>query len=128
MIIIVVLAVFGVVGLVLAFSLGGSEKYSREDIDNFAKCLTKSGTIMYGTFWCPHCAKTKKKFGESFRHINYVECDPNGENEQSELCLEKEIDKYDTWVFSDGSRFISEPSFKELSEGSGCPAPEVKNG
>ncbi len=82
---------------------------------------------MYGAFWCPHCARTKKNFGNSFQHINYVECDPRGENEQSELCIEKEIENYDTWEFTDGSRVVGEPSFEVLGEKTGCEVP-VKSG
>lgn len=108
---------------VIALSTKKSEGPTRESIDTLAQCLTEKGTVMYGAFWCPHCAHTKKMFGESFRYIKYVECDPRGENEQSELCIEKGIDKYDTWVFADGSRVISEPSFELLAEKSGCPVP-----
>ncbi len=93
---------------------------SSSEIDNFARCLTEKGAIMYGTFWCPHCAKTKKKFGEAFNFIHYIECDPRGDNEQAELCLSKEIDKYYTWEFSDGTRIISEPTFEQLSQKTGC--------
>ncbi len=95
----------------------------REKIDNFATCLTTNNVTMYGAFWCPHCARTKKRFGESFRYITYVECDPRGEKEQSELCIQKGIDKYDTWEFTDGSRLVSEPTFEQLAEKSGCEAP-----
>lgn len=64
-------------------------------------------------------------FGTSFKHINYVECDPRGDDEQAEFCIEQQIDKYDTWTFADGSRLISEPSLEELSQKSGCPLPEA---
>ena len=64
-------------------------------------------------------------FGSSFRYVTYVECDPRGDNEQSALCISKQIDKYDTWEFADGSRFVSEPTFAILAEKSGCPAPEA---
>jgi len=106
----------------------GKKSYSQDSVDTFAKCLTDKGTVMYGAFWCPHCAKTKRMFGSSFRYIHYVECDPRGDNEQSELCIQKSIDKYDTWEFSDGSRIVSEPTFEQLSEKSGCSAPEANSG
>ncbi|MCH7850268.1 MAG: hypothetical protein IH845_01345 [Nanoarchaeota archaeon] len=115
----VVLILF--VGGFFLFSSG--DNYSRESVDTFANCLTEKGAVMYGAFWCPHCAKTKKNFGSSFKFINYVECDPRGDNEQSELCLSKEIEKYDTWEFTDGSRVIGEPSFEVLSEKTGCRIP-----
>lgn len=113
-----------VIVLILAFALTGGKKYPQSEVDAFAKCLTENEVVMYGAFWCPHCAKTKKNFGSSFQYINYVECDPKGDNEQSELCIERGIDKYDTWEFASGERIISEPSFEELAEKSGCMMPQ----
>ena len=89
-------------------------------------------------FWCPHCAKVKKSFGTSFDYIDYVECDPkcdvaqgeavpafcHGHEGHSEECLDKGIDKYATFEFSDGSRISGEPTFQELGEKSNCPVPQ----
>jgi len=116
-----VVLILVVLGFVL-FS-GDSLKVPQAEMDVFAKCLTESETVMYGTFWCPHCAKTKKMFAESFKYINYVECDPRGDDERAEFCIEKGIDKYDTWEFSDGSRVIGEPSLATLGEKAGCTVP-----
>ena len=118
--IVVVVVVIAVIFLLIS----SRPKYSQESVDTFAQCLTDNGAVMYGAFWCPHCAETKKNFGSSFQYIVYVECDPRGENEQAELCIEKEIERYDTWEFTDGSRVIGEPTFEQLSEGTGCPVPE----
>ena len=107
--------------VILFFLPKGKNSYSQAQIDTFAKCLTDKGTTMYGAFWCPHCAKTKARFGSSFRYINYVECDPRGENEQSMLCIQKNIDKYDTWEFANGERLVAEPTFEAMAEKSGCP-------
>ncbi|MBC8500395.1 MAG: hypothetical protein ISS25_03770 [Nanoarchaeota archaeon] len=100
-----------------------ASKYPQEEVDRFAKCLTENKVVMYGTFWCPKCAKQKKMFGTSFQYIQYIECDPRGENEQSELCIEKKVEKYPDWEFIDESRMVGILSFEELSEKSGCPAP-----
>ncbi len=106
------------------FLSNGKEKSSSALMDDFAKCLTEKGAVMYGTFWCPHCAKTKKLFGSSFNYINYIECDPRGDNEQSILCISKSIDKYDTWEFSDGTRIIIEPTLEQFSQKTGCVVPQ----
>ena len=108
----------------LIFTGCSSTKVSQGKIDEFAKCITDKGAVMYGAFWCPHCANTKKMFGSSIQYIKYVECDPRGDNEQAELCIEKDIRAYDTWEFADGSRLISEPTFEQLSEKTGCVLPE----
>jgi hypothetical protein len=120
------LGIIAVVVLILVFFFSGKPKYQQEDVETLAKCLTEKGTVMYGAYWCPHCARTKARFGEAFRYVTYVECDPKGDNARPELCIEKKIDKYDTWEFADGTFFVSEPSFELLAERSGCVAPELK--
>lgn len=115
--------------IVLLFVIGGSgPSYVQEDIDIFAKCLTEKGAVMYGAFWCPHCAKVKKAFGESFRYVEYVECDPRGEDEQSLLCIEKQIESYATFEFNDNpsTRIVGEPTFEELAIATGCVAPKAE--
>ena len=110
--------------LILVFVSRSKTSYSRDSIDNFAKCLTEKGVKMYGTFWCPKCAEQKKMFGSSFQFINYVECDARGENEQSELCIEKDVQKYPDWEFADNSRVVGITSFEYLGAKAGCPAPQ----
>lgn len=105
------------------FMFSGSSSYVREDVDALAQCLTEKGIPMYGTFWCPKCAEVKKHFGSSFQYVTYIECDARGENEQSELCIEKGIDKYATFEFPDGSRLIGKPSLEEIAEKAECPVP-----
>jgi thiol-disulfide isomerase/thioredoxin len=122
----VVVIVLIVVAIVLISKSG--KNYSSSDVDAFAKCLTEKGAVMYGAFWCPHCSRVKKNFGESFRYINYVECDPKGENEQSTLCIQKGIENYATFEFNNNpeTRLVGEPSFEELAAATGCPAPQAK--
>lgn len=122
--ILVILAVI----TILLFAVKSSPSYSQDDIDSFAQCITEKGAVMYGAFWCPHCSKVKKMFGESFRYIDYVECDPRGDNEQSLLCIEKEIESYATFEFNNdpSTRLIGEPTFEELAQATGCVAPEAK--
>ena len=96
-----------------------------EHYDNLAKCITEKGITMYGTFWCPHCAKVKKAFGDSFQHINYVECDPRGENPQTDLCLEINIEKYATFINAEGEERCCEPTPEELGVWAGCEVPDA---
>lgn len=93
-----------------------------KDYTDLAKCLTEQGVEMYGAFWCPHCAKVKKKFGPAFEHVNYVECDPRPEDSQTDKCLEKEIQEYATFMKPDGEIYPSaEPTPEQLAEWTGCP-------
>tara|TARA_Y100000310_G_scaffold28141_1_gene26786 strand:+ start:1997 stop:2449 length:453 start_codon:yes stop_codon:yes gene_type:complete len=118
-----------------------SSKYPSEKIEELAQCLTDNGVVMYGAFWCPHCANTKKKFGYAFSYVNYIECDPRcipdekgniiaacqGYEGRPELCIERDIKGYDTWTFPDGTRAVGEPSLELLDEESGCNVlPEVE--
>lgn len=55
---------------------------------------------MYGVFWCPHCTHQKEVFGEAASRLEeeiYVECDPRGENPQTQLCIDKNIRGVPTW-------------------------------
>jgi thioredoxin-related protein len=111
-----------------------TEKYTEEQIEELARCLTEKDNVMYGAYWCSYCQKTKEKFGISFGYVNYVECDPKckpdedgkilsvceGHEGQPEVCLERDITSYPTWIFSDNSRKTGDLSFEVLDEKSGC--------
>lgn len=96
----------------------------QEDHTQVAKCITESGVNMYGSFRCGVCAKTRAMFGDSFEHINEIECHPQGENPQTELCLEKEIEGTPTWILEpngvEEKRYTGFLSIEELQEFSGC--------
>ena len=71
---------------------------TNKNFDEFAKCLTQKGAVMYGAVWCPHCIEQKAAFGDSFKYINYVECPDN-----TQLCIDKGISGYPTWIISASS-------------------------
>lgn len=118
--------------ITLTFLLAGcsSVKYTTESLDKLATCLADNNVKEYGAFWCPNCAEQKKLFGSSYTIIMdkgvYVECDPRGENSKAELCLEKEIQKYPTWDFPDGSRVVGVIELEELANKANCPVPILK--
>jgi hypothetical protein len=92
--------------------------------DTLATCLKDSGTVFYGAFWCPHCQNQKKAFGNSAELLPYVECStPDGQG-QIQICTDKEIKGYPTWVFKNGSRLSGEVSFGDLASRSGCSLPQ----
>ena len=39
--------------------------------NDFAKCLTQKGAIMYGEDWCQYTTGQKNMFGNSFKYVNY---------------------------------------------------------
>jgi glutaredoxin len=84
-------------------------------LDDFAKCLTGKNVTMYGAAWCSHCQNTKRTFGSSFQYINYVECPQN-----AQLCLDKGVNGYPTWILGDGTKLEGEQSLTDLSEKTSC--------
>lgn len=89
--------------------------------DALAQCINTSGAKMYGAFWCPHCQATKAMFGKSAQYLPYVECStPDGKG-QLQVCTDKGVEGYPTWVFADGSRLTGEHTLQELADASKCP-------
>lgn len=60
--------------------------------DDFAKCLTENGAVMYGTDWCHFCQNQKSLFGKSFSYINYKNCDY-----ERQECNNAGVKGYPTW-------------------------------
>ncbi len=89
--------------------------------DDFAACLTEKGATVYGAYWCPNCQRQKLNFGNSFRLINYVECDPNDPEGKGQptLCEAEGITAYPTWVYQ-GQKHVGLKSMEELSGMTGC--------
>lgn len=87
--------------------------------DAFAKCLTKKGVKMYGSYWCPHCQDEKGMFGDSWKYVTYVEC-TDYQGGQTKACNDAGISEYPTWDFGNGSRATGELSVDELSAITGC--------
>ncbi|OGC81875.1 MAG: hypothetical protein A2788_01905 [Candidatus Abawacabacteria bacterium RIFCSPHIGHO2_01_FULL_46_8] len=112
----VFLALFGV-GLKSVFSETPGE------YDEFAQCLTDSGTKMYGAYWCPYCQEQKKELGSSWQYINYIECSLPNRAGTTAVCQDAELEGYPTWEFADGSRIPGKVPLAELSKKTGCPLP-----
>jgi len=84
--------------------------------DEFSKCLSEKGAVMYGAMgWCKYTQGQKAMFGKSFKHVDYHEFTdyPND--------LE-EIKTTPTWIIN-GKIVENAQSLEELSRLSGCPLP-----
>jgi len=79
-----------------------------------AKHLNNTNSSMYGSYTCPHCNTQKLMFGDAFKYINYVECNPGGQNSKASLCSEKGIDSYPTWEIN-GQLLQGAKSLRELA-------------
>lgn len=91
-------------------------------INALAKHLQQIGAKMYGAYWCPHCHHQKEMFGNTTfsRYVNYIECDPRGQNAKPTLCRNAKIEGYPTWEIK-GKFYPGTHSLKELAELSGYP-------
>ena len=100
--------------------------------------LSESGAKMYGAYWCPHCANQKDYFGGAAHRIPYVECDPDGKQNQAQRCAELNIVAYPTWNIEGesylGAQYLGKlarlsgfegavPTQKDLSSSSGEVSP-----
>ncbi len=94
------------------------------NLDSFAMCLKDKGAIFYGAFWCPHCQATKRMFGNSKNLLPYVECSTADGQGQLQICKDKGVESYPTWVFADGSRLTGEQTLEALAAKTACPLPE----
>ena len=116
-----------VVAVCAALAVGFLVSCSRGEETSFevmlAEHLQASGARMYGAFWCHHCENQKALFGEAIDRVPYVECDPEGENSQAQLCQEKAIQGYPTWEIND-EFYVGGRSLEELAQLSGFTAPE----
>lgn len=111
--------IVSIIVVVLALAGIGYWKFTGKAVatlnyDNFAKCLTENGVIMYGSKYCPHCLNQKKMFGDSFKYINYVECADN-----PTLCTERSIQVVPTWSIKE-NLYTGEKTIEELSSLAGC--------
>jgi uncharacterized membrane protein/glutaredoxin len=77
--------------------------------------LKSSDIKMYGAYWCPHCRDQKNLFGTVAKQIPYIECDPKGENPQTQLCQDKKVKSFPTWEVQ-GKLYEGQKSLDELAD------------
>jgi len=89
--------------------------------DTFAQCIASSGAEFYGTHMCDTCYEQKKIFGSAGKKLPYIECgDGFNFGGQLQVCHQKGIESYPTWIFPDGRRKEGVLSKKQLSILTGC--------
>jgi hypothetical protein len=92
--------------------------------DAFATCLKDKGATFYGAFWCPHCQDQKKLFGSSVHLLPYVECSTPDASAQTQVCIDKKITSYPTWIFADGSILNGLIPLQQLADKTSCTLPQ----
>ena len=108
--------VFALIGAILIFSILAVKAYYDKpgDYNEFAKCLTSKGAIIYGNDFCSYTNKQLNFFGKSKSYLNYIKCFEN-----KELCDQKEIKLTPTWEI-DGKMYTQVQTFETLSAITGC--------
>jgi thiol-disulfide isomerase/thioredoxin len=100
-----------------------SKRVQRESSDQAVRlvaALRKADAVMYGAFWCPHCARQKELFGrQAWSQVPYVECASQGYGANPKLCTAANVDGYPTWVLKKSGKEVvvsGERSLAELAE------------
>jgi hypothetical protein len=84
------------------------------EFDEFAKCLTKKGAVIYGNDYCQYTNKQLNWFGKSKRYLDYIKCIDN-----TALCDKKGVKVTPTWEINN-TIYPQIQTFKTLSELTGC--------
>lgn len=85
-----------------------------ENLDAFASCLTEKKVKMYGTDWCHYCQNQKELFGDSFKFINYINCD-----KKKQECITVGVEGYPTWEINN-KLYPGVQQLTKLAELTGC--------
>src|SRR3989338_8378612 len=80
-------------------------------LDDFAKCLTEKGAVMYGASFCKFSAGQKAMFGNSMRFINYKDFSENSE-----------VSTTPTWLIN-GEKYEKAQALDRLAAVTGCKLP-----
>ena len=106
----IILSVFFLAVVLILAGIGFSFYQSSKpgQFDNFAKCLTDKGAVMYGASFCKYTHGQKGMFGNSMSFINYKDF-----SEDSNVKLTP------TWLI-DGEYYENAQSFDRLSAITGC--------
>ena len=119
-----IIVVVLVLGAVITFMFQDSRPTTPGKYDALATCLKDKGAVFYGAFWCTHCQTQKKLFGSSEKLLPYVECSTSDGQGQTQICKDKKIEGYPTWIFADGSILSGEIPLATLAEKTSCILPE----
>jgi hypothetical protein len=123
-IIIIGLLILGTIATVFLQSKNSTTSATPGKYDAFATCLKDKGALFYGAFWCTHCQEEKKLFGSSVKLLPYVECSTADANGQTQICIDKKIQEYPTWIFADGSTLNGTIPLQQLADKTSCVLPK----
>lgn len=89
-----------------------------------AQHLQEIGAKKYSAYWCPHCQQQREMFGqEAFEYITVIECAPDGQNAQPDVCRAAGIEGFPTWEIN-GEKYSGARPLSELARLSGYTGPQ----
>lgn len=108
--------IFIAIGLTIILLVLSVNSYIKKpgEYNDFAKCLTEKGAVIYGNDYCQYTIKQLNFFGKSQKYLNYVKCIDN-----EELCNSKGVSITPTWEIN-GESYSGVQTFERLSAVSGC--------
>jgi len=98
----------------------GEEKFSEEQLETLAKCLSEKGAKFYGSSGCGWCKKQKEVFGEAAQYLPYIESVDEETRKMTSQCQEAGIQGFPTWEFF-GEKKSGFKTPEELSQLANCP-------
>ena len=108
--------IFSLLILIIFFSSITFYSYEKRpgEYNDFAKCLTEKGAIIYGNDYCQYTNIQLNFFGKSKEYLNYIKC---ADNER--LCNEKGVKTTPTWEINE-KMYEQVQTFETLSSITGC--------
>ncbi|MBI1957278.1 MAG: vitamin K epoxide reductase family protein [Candidatus Niyogibacteria bacterium] len=98
---------------------------AKKDYSALVACLNENDVVYYKSVRCSTCRRQEKLLGDAYKQLSSVECHPEGENPQPELCLEKGITKTPTFLIEENGREAGRAEglqqIKELAVFGNCP-------
>jgi len=115
LILVILVGIFGISLAAFSLSQAAPEpSYPEGTLDDFAKCLSEKGAVMYGASWCSHCNDQKALFGTSSQYLNFVDCE-----QSPDLCSLAGITAFPTWIIN-GEKHMGAKPLDILAAYSGC--------
>lgn len=101
---------------------------TQKDYTTFVQSLNEEGVVYYKSVKCNNCKRQEKLLGDAYTKLNSVECHPEGENPQPDLCLSKGINKTPTFILepegTEVSRLEGLQPIEDLANWAGVPVVE----
>lgn len=91
------------------------------DLEELAECVSDSGAVYYGAWWCPQCRRQNELFGDHADDLPYFECyDGPRSGGMNDDCRRAGVRGFPTWVLPDGSELRGRQSPARLAAATDC--------